>query len=55
MSEVSPESKTFQPQKTQDGSDMVSIIAIVAVAIVCLACVAACTLMGYAFFSNPPW
>jgi len=54
MSEGSTESKTFQPQ-ADDTSDKVSIFAIVATMIVMLACIGACTLMGYVFFSNPPW
>lgn len=54
MSEGSKESTAFQPQ-ADDSSDRVSIIAIVATMFVTLACIGACTLMGYVFFSNPPW
>jgi ABC-type multidrug transport system permease subunit len=55
MSESGPEKTHIQQESSQNSGGKVSIIAIIATVIVMLACIASCTLLGYAFFSNPPW
>ena len=55
MSEQESEIKTPQFEPSQKSSDLVAVAAIAAVVIVTLACTFSCTLLGYFFFSNPPW
>ena len=55
MTENEPKPKTSQKTGDPISDNAISIIAIVGIVIVLLACIASCTLLGYAFFSNPPW
>jgi len=55
MTEKEPQPTTSQKTSDPISDNAISIIAIVGVIIVLLACITSCTLLGYVFFSNPPW
>ena len=55
MSEETPEATHTDMYTSNDSSNKVAVIAIVATAFVVLACIFACTIVAYAFVSNPPW
>ena len=55
MSEPTPDIKSPQFQPSQGASDKVAIAAIIAIAFVTLACILSCTILGFVFFTNPPW
>lgn len=55
MSEESPEVMKSDIYTSSNDDNKVAIIAIVATAFVVLACIAACSIVAYAFLSNPPW
>ena len=55
MSEQESAAKVMQKKSAGVSDNTVSIVAIIAVSIIMLACIASCTLIAYAFFSNPPW
>ena len=55
MSEQTTEATHVDMYTSNDSDNKVAIIAIVATAFVVLACILACTIVAYAFLSNPPW
>lgn len=55
MSEETPEAVRADIYTSSNSDSRVAIIAIVATAFIALACIAACSLVTYAFLSNPPW
>jgi hypothetical protein len=55
MSEETPEASQPDMYTSNDSSNKVAVIAIVATAFVVLACIFACTIVAYAFVTNPPW
>lgn len=55
MSEQTPEATQSDMYTSNDSDNKVAIIAIVATAFVVLACILACTIVAYAFVTNPPW
>jgi hypothetical protein len=44
-----------QARGAYDSDRQVAMAAIISVTIVCLCCILSCTVVMYAFLSNPPW
>ena len=55
MTENQPQGTYSKGSSDSISDNTVSIIAIIAVSVVMLACITACAVLGFAFFSNPPW